>query len=76
MDIFLPPLRVERLPGVGNVIAGKLEKLGIQTVGNLLALDLPALEGHLGRYGLHLYELARGISRLRHVLDQLFPRLD
>lgn len=62
MDTFLPPLPVESLPGVGNVTAGKLEKLGIQTVENLLALDLPALEGHFGRYGLRLYELARGID--------------
>jgi DNA polymerase-4 len=62
VDTFLPPLPVKRLPGVGNVTAGKLEKLGIQTVGNLLVLDLSALEGHFGRYGLRLYELARGMD--------------
>jgi DNA polymerase-4 len=62
VDTFLSPLPVKRLPGVGNVTAGKLEKLGIQTVGNLLVLDLSALEGHFGRYGLRLYELARGMD--------------
>lgn len=62
VDTFLPPLPVERLPGVGNVTAGKLEKLGIQTVENLLALDMPTLESHFGRYGFRLYELARGID--------------
>jgi DNA polymerase-4 len=62
VDKFLSPLPVGRLPGVGRVTGEKLEKLGIKTVSNLRALDVPALESHFGRYGLRLYELSRGID--------------
>jgi DNA polymerase-4 len=62
VDAFLAPLPVGRLPGVGKVTGEKLEKLGIKIVKDLRNLDLPALEQHFGRYGLRLYELARGID--------------
>lgn len=62
IDAFLQPLPVGRLPGVGKVTGEKLEKFGIRTVGDLRSLDLPMLEGHFGRHGLRLYELARGID--------------
>jgi DNA polymerase-4 len=59
---FLPPLAVGRLPGVGRVTEEKLRRLGIRTVGELQNLDLKRLEEQFGRYGLRLYELARGID--------------
>jgi len=62
VDEFLLPLRLSRLPGVGRVTEKKLEQLGIQTVEHLRGLDLAALEGHFGRYGMRLYELVRGID--------------
>jgi DNA polymerase-4 len=62
VDTFLLPLPVGRLPGVGKVTEEKLEQLGIKTVSNLRALNLPTLEGQFGRYGLRLYELSRGID--------------
>jgi len=62
VDTFLLPLPVGRLPGVGKVTGEKLDQLGIRTVGDLRGLDLPTLEGHFGRYGLRLYELARGLD--------------
>jgi DNA polymerase-4 len=62
VDTFLPPLPVGRIPGVGKVTEARLEKLGIRTVGDLRGLELPALEGAFGRYGLRLYDLARGID--------------
>src|ERR1035437_1904431 len=62
VDTFLPPLPVGRIPGVGKVTEAKLEKLGIRTVGDLRALELPALEDSFGRYGFRLYQLARGID--------------
>lgn len=67
---FLLPLPVGRLPGVGKVTEQKLAKLGVQTVENLRALDLAALEQHFGRYGLRLYELARGIDESEVVPDR------
>jgi DNA polymerase-4 len=59
---FLAPLPVGRLPGVGKVTEEKLGKLGIKTVHDLRGLDLPTLESHFGRYGLRMFELARGID--------------
>jgi DNA polymerase-4 len=63
IDSFLFPLPVGRLPGVGRMTEAKLKKLEIQTVGDLRKLDLSVLEGHFGRYGLRLHELARGIDQ-------------
>jgi DNA polymerase IV len=62
VDSFLAPLPVRRLPGVGKVTEKRLEEIGIRTVGDLRGLDAAALEAHFGRYGLRLYELARGID--------------
>jgi DNA polymerase IV len=67
---FLLPLRVERLPGVGKVTAEKLANLRIQTVVELRALELRMLEEHFGRYGVRLYELARGIDESPVVPDR------
>jgi DNA polymerase-4 len=63
VDAFLSPLPVGRLPGVGKVTGKRLQKIGIQTVEDLRSLDAFVLEGHFGRYGVRLYELARGIDR-------------
>ncbi|SRR6266576_3373645 len=62
VDAFLRPLPVGRLPGVGKVNEEKLVKLGIKTAGNLRSLELARLEQEFGRYGVRLYELARGID--------------
>jgi DNA polymerase-4 len=70
VDTFLSPLPVGRLPGVGKVTGEKLDQLGIKTVGDLRGLDLPTLEGHFGRYGLRLYQLARGLDNGEVVPDR------
>ena len=67
---FLTPLPIGRLPGVGKVTEQKLEKLNIKTVGDLKALDEALLEKHFGRFGLRLYELARGIDANEVVPDR------
>jgi DNA polymerase IV len=59
---FLMELPVGRIPGVGQVTEARMKQVGIATVGDLFALELSALEGHFGRYGMRLYELARGID--------------
>jgi len=63
VDAFLAPLPVSRIHGVGKVMDGKLEALGIRTVGELRAFDVRALEARFGRYGRRLSELAHGIDR-------------
>jgi len=59
---FLLPLPVGRIPGVGQVTESRMKTVGITTVGDLYALELSALEGHFGNYGVRLYQLARGID--------------
>ena len=61
-EAFLLPLPVGRIPGVGKVTEKNLEDLNIKTVGDLRTKDLPSLEARFGRYGLRLYQLARGID--------------
>jgi DNA polymerase-4 len=63
IDSFLLPLEVGRLPGVGKVTEEKLQNLEVQTIADLRKMDLSALERRFGRYGVRLYELARGIDR-------------
>jgi DNA polymerase IV len=70
VDAFLLPLPVGRLPGVGKVTEEKLAKLGIKTVGELRRSELPNLEHEFGRYGVRLYELARGIDENEVVPDR------
>jgi len=62
VDTFLPPLPVCRIPGVGRVTEARLKQMGIQTVGDLRVFEVAKLEAQLGRYGIRLYELARGID--------------
>jgi DNA polymerase IV len=70
IDAFLLPLPVGRLPGVGKVTAEKLAKLQVQTVRDLRSLDISVLEDHFGRYGMRLYELARGNDDSKVVPDR------
>jgi DNA polymerase-4 len=59
---FLLPLPVGRIPGVGKVTEARMEKVGIKTVGDIYRMDTQTLEEHFGRWGMRLYELARGID--------------
>jgi DNA polymerase-4 len=70
VDAFLLPLPVGRLPGVGKVTKEKLARLQIQTVGELRGMELLMLEHGFGRYGVRLYELARGIDDSEVVPDR------
>lgn len=59
---FLTPLPVNRLPGVGKVTARRLADLGVRTVGEIRSFEAAVLQQQFGRYGIRLYELARGID--------------
>src|SRR6202046_3481675 len=62
LDTFLPPLPIGRIPEIGKVTEDRLKEIGVQTVGDLQALDAAVLEARFGKYGHRLYELARGID--------------
>jgi len=59
---FLAPLPVSRLPGVGKVMQGRLEALGIHIVADLRRFPAAGLEERFGRWGRRLHELALGID--------------
>lgn len=70
IESFLPPLSVGKIPGVGKVMENRLQQIGIETVGELRNLGQPNLQQLFGRYGMRLYELARGIDHSRVVPDR------
>lgn len=70
IDTFLSPLPVGRIPGVGKVTEKRLEELKIKTVADLRNLEISTLETRFGRYGIRLYELARGIDHSKVVSDR------
>jgi DNA polymerase-4 len=70
VQTFLPPLPVGRIPGVGKITETRLKQMGFSTVGDLKVLELAALEAQFGRYGIRLYELARGIDHNKVIPDR------
>jgi DNA polymerase IV len=62
IQTFLLPLPVGHIPGVGKVTEERMKQVGIKTIGDIHAMDLVDLENYFGRYGLRLYELARGVD--------------
>jgi DNA polymerase-4 len=70
IETFLTPLPVRRIPGVGKVTEKRLEEIGIKTVGDLRKLESAMLEDRFGRYGIRLYELARGVDHSPVVADR------
>jgi DNA polymerase-4 len=70
IETFLTRLPVGRIPGVGKVTEKRLEEIGIKTVGDLRRLESAMLEDRFGRYGIRLYELARGVDHSRVVADR------
>jgi DNA polymerase-4 len=57
---FLAPLPVERLWGVGRVLAETLTGMGIVTIGQLQGLPASTLGRRFGEHGRHLHDLAFG----------------
>lgn len=61
-DVFLPPLPVGRIPGVGKVTEARMAEVGIRTIGDVRAHSVEALEGLFGRWGARLHDLAYGVD--------------
>jgi DNA polymerase IV len=59
---FLTPLPVACIPGVGKVAQGKLEAIGVKTVGDLREADAATLQSLFGSFGARLHECAQGID--------------
>jgi len=68
-EVFLAPLGVRRIPGIGKVTEAALHALEIQTVGQLAAATREKLEQNLGRWGTALYRKARGGDTYEFFVD-------
>lgn len=80
---FIRPLPVIKIPGIGRVTDARLQQLAIRTVADLEKKPLEFLEKEFGKFGLYLYEIARGIDespvtpwreRLSYGAEETFPR--
>jgi len=58
---FLAPLRVGKIPGVGEQTSRSLQEMGIITIRDLSEHAPLELERRLGKYGLDLWNKAQGI---------------
>ncbi len=58
---FLASLPVNKFSGVGDVTHKVLNEMGIKTIGDILGIPLTTLEKKLGKWGVDLYNKARGI---------------
>lgn len=70
VEEFLTDLPVGKLPGVGKVTQERLEKLGIQVVGQIRNYGRAGMETAFGRSGLRLFELSCGIDHSEVVSDR------
>jgi nucleotidyltransferase/DNA polymerase involved in DNA repair len=59
---FLRPLPIRRLWGVGKKTGEYLERIGIETIGQLAEMPLEDLTKRFGKWGLSLWQLANGID--------------
>jgi DNA polymerase-4 len=58
---YLAPLKVNKIPGVGEHTYQALQEMGIATIRDLGGHSAGALERRFGKYGLDLWNKARGI---------------
>lgn len=61
--VFLAPLAIDKLYGIGPAISSKLIKLGIETVGQLAGQDKNLLISLFGKYGQTLWLAANGVGQ-------------
>lgn len=59
---FLAPLKVGKLPGVGQETAAKLMRRGVETVRTLAAIPIEMMETLLGKTGIELWRKANGLD--------------
>lgn len=58
---YLAPLRVNKIPGVGEHLYQALQELNINTIGELSNLSIDFLENRFGKFGSDLWNKANGI---------------
>ena len=59
---FLAPLKISKLPGIGQETATKLIRRGVETVKVLAEIPVEMLESLLGKNGIELWRKAHGVD--------------
>ncbi|HVW62267.1 MAG TPA: DNA polymerase IV, partial [Puia sp.] len=59
---FLAPLKIGKLPGVGQETAAKLVRRGVETVRTLAAIPIEMMETLFGKFGIDLWRKANGLD--------------
>jgi len=67
--IFLAPLGVRRIPGIGPVMEAALKAIGVETVRQLAEIPREALDKRFGQWGGALYRKARGEDAWEFAVD-------
>lgn len=62
VDSFVAKLPIDRIFGVGQVTAGRLQRMGVTSCGDLRNFSIFELADRFGSFGKRLYELCRGID--------------
>jgi DNA polymerase-4 len=72
-DEVLPPLPIEKIPGMGPKTSALFRDMNVRTIGEFRAIPLATLATMLGKVGAALYERARG-NDTRVVHENEAPR--
>lgn len=67
--VFLAPLAVRCVPGIGKVTDAGLKAMAIETIAQLQNISLERLEETFGQWGTALYRKARGIDSYEFFVD-------
>jgi len=59
---FLEPLPIRKIPGIGPKTDDRFSKLGVKTIKDLKKFTKKELQQMLGKWGMEIYEKARGID--------------
>ncbi len=59
---YLAPLRIERMPGIGQKTGTLLQQMGVRTIKILSEIPLPMMQNLLGKNGIDLSRKANGID--------------
>ncbi len=69
IGVFLNPLPIREIPGIGPKSGGELERLGVRTIRELREIPKEKLIEMFGKLGFLMYERARGIDQSLVVSD-------
>jgi DNA polymerase-4 len=62
IDEFMRELPARKIPGIGEVMAGRLAEIGVESCGQLQAFAREDLIERFGKFGGELYDRCRGID--------------